>query len=195
MIQNTSNDEPILNLFAVMSGIEGQEKQGQNQLVRSSQLPSKMSLKNDPKPFYEKLGIKVLNPSQGDELFLNVILPDGWKLKPTDHSMWNELIDHKRRVRATIFYKAAFYDRDAFISFERRYSFNVIKYLPEEEKGHFEMKRQLVQREKRKRYVTEYGYVEDITRPVYDQVKVWIPKYSDNYEEYDNTPHYFGSLF
>lgn len=60
-----------------------------------------------------------------DDLFWNVTLPDGWEIKATNHDMWNELYDDKGRIRATIFYKAAFYDRDAFINFKTRYSIQV----------------------------------------------------------------------
>ena len=39
--------------------------------------------------------------------------------------MWNELYDNKNRKRATFFYKAAFYDRDAFINFDTRFHVSV----------------------------------------------------------------------
>ena len=39
--------------------------------------------------------------------------------------MWNELIDNKGRKRASFFYKAAFYDRDAFINFNTRFHVSV----------------------------------------------------------------------
>jgi hypothetical protein len=48
-----------------------------------------------------------------------VSLPPGWKVVPTDHSMWSDLVDAKGEKRASIFYKAAFYDRDAFIRIEK----------------------------------------------------------------------------
>ena len=57
-----------------------------------------------------------------DPLFRTAVLPHGWKLKPTDHAMWSKLVDERGRTRASMFYKAAFYDRDAFIHFERRFS-------------------------------------------------------------------------
>jgi hypothetical protein len=39
--------------------------------------------------------------------------------------MWSYLVDEKGRERAAIFYKAAFYDRDAHISITSRYSYSV----------------------------------------------------------------------
>src|SRR5262249_62223077 len=57
----------------------------------------------------------------GDSLFVFVTLPNGWKKVPTDHSMWSNLVDDKGRKRAAIFYKAAFYDRDAHLRMEQRF--------------------------------------------------------------------------
>ena len=109
------------------NAIEAQEAQGQVELVESSQLPSKV---NSPRGInreeqYALMGIKVLGKTNGDEYFFDVELPKGWKKKATDHSMWSDLLDDKNRVRATIFYKAAFYDRDAFINFNRCLSIDI----------------------------------------------------------------------
>ncbi len=100
-------------------GIEAQEKEGQLSLVKASKLPKDMQ---GQQAKFEKLGIKILGPA--DEIFNNVELPKGWSVKPTDHSMWSDLLDEKGRKRAGMFYKAAFYDCHAHISLERRYSFN-----------------------------------------------------------------------
>lgn len=104
--------------------IEDQESRGQKQLVNSSQLPRKNNSwgnKQTIQEIYESVGIKVIEESTNDELFFDVVLPKNWKLELTDHSMWNNLLDDKGRTRATIFYKAAFYDREAFINFSTRY--------------------------------------------------------------------------
>ena len=58
-------------------------------------------------------------------MFWSVKLPEGWEIRATDHTMWNELIDNKGRKRASFFYKAAFYDRDAFINFNTRFHVSV----------------------------------------------------------------------
>jgi len=105
------------------NAIEAQEAQGQKELVKSAQLPSKA---NSPRSInaedqYALMGIKVIGKTEGDEMFFDVEMPSGWKKEATDHSMWNNLLDDKGRVRATFFYKAAFYDRDAFVSFSTRY--------------------------------------------------------------------------
>jgi len=51
-----------------------------------------------------------------DDLFTSVTLPEGWHKEATEHAMWSKLIDDQGRERASIFYKAAFYDRSAFMS-------------------------------------------------------------------------------
>lgn len=110
--------------------IEAQEKAGQQELTKSENLPRK-SFRGDVKPIYEKMGILVLEDTKSDPLFYNVKLPNGWKIVATEHSMWANLIDNLGHKRASIFYKAAFYDRDANISFNTRYNYEVITYSEE----------------------------------------------------------------
>lgn len=131
-IRNTEKDINEIKFLVSMGeggkGIEAQEAQGQCELVKSSQLPAAISsYRNGPgaKEIYEKLGIRVVGPSNGDELFLDVELPSGWSKKAKDHHMWSELIDDKGRGRADIFYKAAFYDREANISFKKKIHYRV----------------------------------------------------------------------
>jgi hypothetical protein len=117
MIENTTkNPRPEWLGGGDPESIERQEAQGQRQLVVSSQLPARGLFPEDA----ARCGIHVLQPSPGDPLFLDVVLPTGWTLKPTDHAMWSELVDDTGVKRASIFYKAAFYDRDAFIQFEEQ---------------------------------------------------------------------------
>lgn len=118
---NTAKDEvnPSWLLGGNPNAIENQEAQGQQDLIASDQLPKKCNTPNDGNAaaVYSKMGIKVFTTSKGDDLFIGVKLPAGWKKQATDHSMWNNLVDDKGRIRATFFYKAAFYDRNAFINF------------------------------------------------------------------------------
>ena len=133
--------------------IENQERRGQQEVVRNQRLPKMTNhlcgvptdiLRNGvttgmswddrfviekannieyTKQQYEKMGIVIVD--EYDDLFWNVKLPDGWTIKATDHTMWNDLFDDKGRKRGQFFYKAAFYDRDAFINFNTRYSIAV----------------------------------------------------------------------
>lgn len=96
---------------ATPGGVEAQEAQGQRDLVNSSKLPKEMMGQSRE----SLVAAGVVIGSDADDLFVNVTLPDGWKLVPTDHSMWSELSDETGKSRYEVFYKAAFYDRDAFI--------------------------------------------------------------------------------
>jgi hypothetical protein len=127
----TQTDPALLLLEAMVRGgapgmIEAQEARGQREAVNSDQLPTKGLLGED-RAFYEAMGIKIIEDEPGttsskDAMFCAVELPKGWKKEATDHAMWNNLVDDKGRVRATFFYKAAFYDREAFIRPCRRFS-------------------------------------------------------------------------
>ena len=132
--------------------IENQEKRGQQMVVRNQRLPKKTNDHCVPDEFsfkgirsgtsweerreiitrnnyeytksqYEKMGITIVG--EYDDLFYNVQLPEGWEIKATDHPMWNDLFDDKGRKRANFFYKATFYDRDAFINFDTRFHVRV----------------------------------------------------------------------
>lgn len=102
---------------ATPGGIEAQEAAGQRSFVANSTLPKEML--HCTKEQLEKIGI--IFGESADDLFYNVTLPEGWKKQPTSHSMWSDLLDEKGRKRASIFYKAAFYDRKAHISIESRF--------------------------------------------------------------------------
>jgi|GEM_PF-807945 len=104
--------------------IENQEARGQQSFVNSADLPAAVNT-GAGKEMDDVLvgwGIKLGEPYPHDPIFRPVELPEGWKKKPTDHSMWNRLVDDKGRERAKVFYKAAFYDRSAFIVLCNRFS-------------------------------------------------------------------------
>ncbi len=118
-IENTTataqKNPASLLLSALLEGspesIYKMEAEGQNQLCNSAQLPVDGS--NDPR--FLEMGIIFGEISESDPLFRPATLPEGWKVEPTDHSMWSNLVDEAGTVRASIFYKAAFYDRSAHI--------------------------------------------------------------------------------
>jgi hypothetical protein len=101
--------------------IEQSEKHGQQELIRSEVLPRKINYGSREQ--FEAMGI--IYGENADDLFVYVTLPEGWSKQETDHSMWSNLVDDRGRERASIFYKAAFYDMDAFISITRRFSLTV----------------------------------------------------------------------
>lgn len=121
---NSSKTRPKHFLLDAMTlgtsgAIEMQESQGQHSFVSSETLPTRglMKLKLE----LEAMGIKVGTEVDGDPLFTYVELPKGWKKEATNHAMWSDLLDNKGRKRAAIFYKAAFYDRDAHFSLNVRF--------------------------------------------------------------------------
>lgn len=111
-------------------GIEAQERNGQAAFVNSASLPKEMS-QNCTREKLEQCGIKFGDDI--DEIFVSVQLPDGWSKQATEHAMHSSLLDDKGRIRAHIFYKAAFYDRRAWIRLVTRYS--VQEFDPCDEAG------------------------------------------------------------
>lgn len=119
-------DDPLFLLIDAMSdnnpskAIERSEARGQKLLINSETLPHKFN--SGTREQFEKMGI--VFGEKIDDIFSFVILPQGWKKVATDHSMWSKLLDDQGRERASIFYKAAFYDRDAFLNISRRFSYS-----------------------------------------------------------------------
>jgi len=200
----------------VNKAIENQEKRGQSVLVNSSKLPIKYG-RGDVKDTVEylnkldKMGIKIIEDK--DDLFMEVELPTGWSLKRTDHSMWSNLVDDKGRERANIFYKAAFYDRDAFITFNRRFHISSEKHDYDVEQfeqqpefitiGYEEVLEKVKEPSRTRRnidYADEYGtswtWYEDEDMKTMKMVKKPIleknPKYKPltGYEKYSQPFHY-----
>ena len=104
------------------AAIEAQEARGQRELAAAAATGSAQLPTRSPWDELEKAGIKRLGPVDGDDLFQRAELPAGWSIKRTDHSMWSNLCDDKGRKRASIFYKAAFYDRSARLRMDTRFS-------------------------------------------------------------------------
>lgn len=103
--------------------IEEQEAQGQQSFVNSETLPTYMGSSSEysTKAILEAAGFKFVCVVPDDDMFQVVEMPSGWQKKATDHSMWSNLVDDKGRVRASIFYKAAFYDRSAHMNLVSRF--------------------------------------------------------------------------
>ena len=93
-------------------GIEYSERKGQKSFVAEQTLPIKGLARNE----LESLGFIFGERTSPNSLFIPCKFPDGWTKRPTDHSMWSELVSPDGKVVATMFYKAAFYDTDAFMS-------------------------------------------------------------------------------
>jgi hypothetical protein len=100
--------------YAGEAGIYRMESEGQKEFVSSDTLPTEIS--ESSRRALEAAGVVFLGEVPGDPIFQYVKLPEGWRKKRTDHAMWSHLVDEKGRKRADIFYKAAFYDRNAHAS-------------------------------------------------------------------------------
>lgn len=109
----------LANALVALSpgGIEAQEAAGQAALVKSEMLPKE--IRGITREQLTEMGFKF--GKEVDELFVECQLPAGWSKRATSHAMWSELLDDKGRCRAAIFFKAAFYDRSADMSMNRRF--------------------------------------------------------------------------
>lgn len=118
MIENTRDRDPLLHLLGMTGGtdryVTDMEAQGQRQLVHSDRLPVKLNGGTDED--FIAVGFSFGDPDKGDPLFRPATLPDGWAREGSGHAMWSYIVDATGRQRVRIFYKAAFYDRDAFMS-------------------------------------------------------------------------------
>lgn len=126
MTRRMQQHDPVdlmLEMFAGMSdgAVERQEARGQREAVGDGQhIFLACDLRNCTDEQLEAMGIQF--EGDGDGVMRPAKLPPGWELKATDHSMWNKLVDDQDRERASMFYKAAFYDRKARLRLEHRYS-------------------------------------------------------------------------
>lgn len=117
----------IENLHAASTpgGIEAQEAAGQAILSSDNNrlplriIPTKITHAMIEAAWGVKFGAPV------EDIFIETAFPEGWKIVPTAHNMWSDLIDDKGSRRAGVFYKAAFYDRKAHLTINRRYEVNI----------------------------------------------------------------------
>lgn len=108
----------LLDAMAGPGGIERSEKRGQSELVESDVIPTFASNwgKKSIDAELTALGFVLGDPIPSDPIFRAATLPKGWKKVGSDHSMWSKIVDETGKERCSIFYKAAFYDRTAFIT-------------------------------------------------------------------------------
>jgi hypothetical protein len=120
-MKQSSADIDVMGLM-IMAGenpsdiLISKENQGQSWVRDTVKIPRKngyRSFVNESIDVLKSLGITVTE-TPNDELFFDAVLPEGWRIEPTEHHMWSDVIDEKGVKRISMFYKAAFYDRDAF---------------------------------------------------------------------------------
>ncbi len=109
----TPESRPEWLLGGNPGAIENQEAAGQSALLNADVLPA------DGSSLLPEVRWGDVLPQ--DPLFREAHLPDGWLKRATDHTMWSEIVDDHGQVRAKIFYKAAFYDQDAFLNLSKAF--------------------------------------------------------------------------
>jgi hypothetical protein len=108
---------------ATPGGIEAQEKAGQLEQAELETLPIRLSHGGSIGGSRKKwMDIGFQFGENFDDLFVRVKFPTGWKKVPTNHSIWSNIVDDKSRIRGSIFYRAAFYDRSAHAHLVCRFS-------------------------------------------------------------------------
>lgn len=103
------------------SFIGRQEAAGQREMVNSTVIPTELigCTEGD----LVALGFELGPIVEGDPLFRQATLPEGWTREGSDHAMWSHIVDPDAYHRCAIFYKAAFYDRRAHLSVETVYGY------------------------------------------------------------------------
>ena len=118
MTNTTDNPvDAIGGLFGAPTrvSVPAMEARGQQELVNSAQLP----VDGSDDPDILAMGITFGDITPGDDLFREATLPEGWKKEGSDHNMWSYVVDVEGNRRISVFYKAAFYDRRAFMHAEK----------------------------------------------------------------------------
>lgn len=114
--RNTSKPDTADLLGLMLGGsdaIYAQEAQGQREVLQATTLPSDTRGRDAE---FEALGFTFGAVVEGDRLFRETTLPDGWAKQGTDHSMHTVIVDERGIARVSVFYKAASYDRRADMS-------------------------------------------------------------------------------
>jgi hypothetical protein len=107
---------PALDYVHIPGAVEATEKAGQAAFVAdATALPVKIR-PPDTEAAFVALGFTFGEPIDG--VFREATLPPGWVKVATGHDMWSEIHDETGRKRVAVFYKAACYDRNAFMRLE-----------------------------------------------------------------------------
>lgn len=162
-------------------GIEAQEADGQRDFIVSETLPTKC-----PREKLESLGF--VFGEAADDIFTYVQFPEGWKKEPTEHSMWSDLLDDKGRKRGSIFYKAAFYDRNAHMNLVNKVRYSPVyeshdNYVPGQVQCYVTDGENILFETvpiKAKEYSDEY-WIANITAS--DEVQNWLEKHYPDYND------------
>lgn len=116
-VLNTSQyDVPWLQ--KKFADVEAMEKAGQEQLVKSVLVPTKVNDGTDEDLI--AMGFDLDAPLFDDPIFRPAVFPEGWTRRPGASVYWSEILDAEGTVRIAVFYKAAFYDRRAGMNLKEK---------------------------------------------------------------------------
>lgn len=118
MNQLSTNAVSLLGLALGTDAILAQEVHGAAAVRGTQQVP----VDNPGQSKLSAFGIELLERDPTDPLFMNALFPLGWKRVATGNPLWTHLVPLWAVGPVfAIFYKAAFYDRAALMSFRPRY--------------------------------------------------------------------------
>ena len=102
-------DDENFVVATLPGGIEAQEARGQETFAAGDSLPIEMrgTTLDDLTSLGFVFGAAI------DELFVECRVPEFWTKRPTEHPLHTEILDAAGKVRGSVFYKAAYYDRRA----------------------------------------------------------------------------------
>jgi len=113
--------EGLIGYFKYLKDKDGELLRDENGLGRREVVDHKGRARQP----WEAMGIKILGIDPEDDLFTKVELPEGWTIGPDPKDEYGKrslLLDAKGAKRASIFYKAAYYERRASITPLCRYT-------------------------------------------------------------------------
>lgn len=128
--------------YGASEAIEEMEAEGQRQLASQiSWLPTEglvcrqirypegkplISIDDRLVEQWKAIGVVPIGPVEDDDIFWRVDIPKSWEIRRSEHPMSTALYDDQGRQRAYIFYKAAFYDRRAYIRMIPRFTVDIV---------------------------------------------------------------------
>lgn len=169
-----------------------QEARGTREMVTSQQFPADVN-----KEQLKRIGVEIIGPSPGDELFLDIKLPEGWKKVPCNEDpRTTHLVDANGNRRAYAWYKAASYDRKANGGVNRRYGFTN-RYLNDYKVGIAWIVDKKLRGEGRPVFrvihtyeTTKEGLADDAVKNLYAACKVWMDA---NIPDHDDVAAYWDA--
>ena len=194
MPRNTAKDDPAYLLMRGLveggsQSIENMEADGQRELVKEggTRLPTELGYGTTVVHLLE-LGFILGTPVEGDPLFRDGALPDGWRITPTEHTMHSNILDDTGRTRGSIFYKAAHYDRHAILSLIVRYTLR--REYPEKYTGEEPVKSGAWDAETETFVFLSAEHAPGGTHPEEERARLWL---AGNYPDNQNPCNYWGA--